>query len=285
MSRCVVAPVAFLATVALLKGPLAAQPEAKPAEKPPLKSREMMALLQETIDMTDLQAPMTLKEALAHFQDKLSKKYKQQDVLPMLVDAAAFKAEEPDAPDIYLTEVKFPPFPMRMPVGMALRVALSKVPTGNATYLLRQGVVEITTMKEASPKQLLRQRVVASFSKFPLDEAFETLSEQTGLHVLLDPRAGEKLKTRVTATFSNNVSLEGALRLLAEMADLKADITPDAVFITTPATAAALHKERRDAAAEAVRDRWRELWMPPPEDEPPQERRKKEVGTSERPRQ
>src|SRR5262249_3304583 len=91
-------------------------------------------LLDETIDMKDFQQPMTLKEALGLMQDKLNVKYKDEDTLPILVDDQAFKEENPDAPDIYDTQVKFPPFPRRMSVAPELRLTLRKLPTNNGLH-------------------------------------------------------------------------------------------------------------------------------------------------------
>jgi hypothetical protein len=241
-----------------------AQPPAKAPEKGPAKIRELLAVLNEVIDLKDFQQDMTLKEALGLFQEKLNAKYKEEDVLPILVDDAAFKSADPDAPDVYDTPVRFPPFPRKMPAATALRIALSKIPTKNGTYLLRQGFVEVTTLEAASPKQLLRQRVMANFKQYPLHDAIESLSEQTGLNVVLDQRAGDKLKTPVTATFGNGITLEGALRLLTDMTDLKLYITDEFVYVTTPVNAKQMHKERREAEEEAERDRQRKA-PPPPE--------------------
>jgi hypothetical protein len=236
----------------------AAQPAMKQGEKGPLKIRELAAMLDDIMDMKDFQPPMTLKEALGLFQEKLAAKYKDEDVLPILVDAAAFKQADPEAQDVYLSEVKFPPYPRRMTVGMALRLALSQVPTGNATYLLRRGVIEVTTLEAASPRRLLRQRITANFKQYPLHDVIESLSEMTGLNVVLDQRAKDKLKTPVTATFGNGITLEGALRLLTDMTDLKLLITDEYVYVTTPANARVL---REEAAEEARRQ------PPPPADD------------------
>jgi hypothetical protein len=252
---------ALVCPLVLAAGPAPAAQPAKAAEKGPLKIRELAAVLDEIMDMKDFQTPMTLKEALGLLQDKLNAKYKEDDALPILVDVEAFKKDDPDAPDVYETQVKFPPFPRRMSVATALRLALSGVPTKNATYLLRRGVIEITTLDAASPRRLLRQRVTASFRQYPLHEVIESLSEMTGLNVVLDQRAKDKLKTPVSATFGNGITLEGALRLLTDMADLKLLITDEYVYVTTPANARIL---REEAAEEARRER---LHQPAPSDD------------------
>ncbi len=202
-----------------------------------------LKMLDEVVDLRDFQAPMTLKEALGLLQDKLNSKYKDEDVLPILVDAEAFKDD--NTPDIYETQVRCPPFPRRMTVATTLRVILSQVPTRNATFRLRNGFVEITTLKEAHPKQALRQKVSASFDKRPLGTALEELSALTGLSVIVDPRLGDKLKEPVTAAFNNDVTLETALRLLADMTGAKLLITDDTPYLTSAANAETFLKERR----------------------------------------
>src|SRR5262249_44821825 len=81
-----------------------------------------------------------------------------------------------------------------------------------ATYLVRRGMVEITTGEGASPE---RQAVRAAFVKRPLEEALEELSDQTGISIVLDARAGDRGRTPVTASFRSEVSLLNAGRLLA----------------------------------------------------------------------
>src|SRR5262249_3004715 len=68
-----------------------------------IAAQRIAKLLEDTIDMKDFQAPMTLKEALGLLQDKLNARYKDEDALPILVDEGAFKEATPDAPDIYDT--------------------------------------------------------------------------------------------------------------------------------------------------------------------------------------
>jgi tetratricopeptide (TPR) repeat protein len=120
-----------------------------------VQAQRIEKLLEDTIDMKDFQAPMTLKEALELIQDKLNAKYKEDDVLPILIDAEAFKEENPDAPEIYDTQVKFPKFPRKMSVATALRIALSKVPTNNATYLIRRNMIEVTTIERQTKERVL----------------------------------------------------------------------------------------------------------------------------------
>jgi hypothetical protein len=204
--------------------------------------RQLRALLDEVIDMKEFQQPMTFKEVLALLVSKVKDAGKE---LNIVVNVDAFRDENPDAPDIYDTAVRFPSAPKRMAVGNALRYALSRVPTANATFLVRVNYLEVTTLKEANLKRLLGQRIVAAFDRRPLGEALDELSARTGVSVTVDARASEKLKQPVTAAFGNDVTLEAALRMLADMADLRVVLMEEGVYVTSIANARELERERR----------------------------------------
>ena len=117
------------------------------------EARKIHRLLKEEMDMTPFQIPMKLKEVLGLMYEKLAAKGTD---LPILVDTEAFKADNPDAGDIYDTQVQFPGFPKKMAISTALRLALSQIPTQNATYIIRRNRVEITTAKRVTEDKVLR---------------------------------------------------------------------------------------------------------------------------------
>jgi hypothetical protein len=210
------------------------------------KLRQLLAKLNDTIDMKDVQAPMTLKEAVDLIQDKLNARYKQEDVLPILVDTEAFKADPAESgAQVLDTQIRFPKYPRQMTVATALRVILSQIALQKATFLVRDQYVEITIAKEASLPRLLEQKVFAAFDRRPFAEAVEELSAPSGVSVILDPRLADKLKAPVTATLNHDLPLEGALRLLADMVGAKLYVSEDGVYITSAANAEALEKERK----------------------------------------
>jgi hypothetical protein len=93
---------------------------------------------------------------------------------------------------------------------------------------------------------MLNQTFFADFKQRPLEEVIEELSELTGVSVVLDGRAKEKAKALVTARFRNDVAMQDAVRMLAEMAELKVVHLVTGLFVTTPAQAQAMQKELRD---------------------------------------
>ena len=218
-----------------------------------LAQMKAQKLLEEMMDLKDFRQPMTLKEALELIQDKLNAKYQSSgDVLPVVVDEETFRVEDDSL--VLDTQVKFPSFPRQMRIATILRLALSRVPSNNATFLLRNGYVEVTTIKQASVKRLLQRKVIASFERRPLSEAVEELSALTGLSVILDTRLGDALKKPVSATLNNDTPVEGALRFLADMAGASLFVSDEGVYITSPEHAEKLRKERKARLEERRRE-------------------------------
>lgn len=110
-------------------------------------------LLGETIETDQLQIGLTLKEFIGLVAEKFAARGKE---LPIIIDTEAFKEDAPEIGDLYDTPVRFPPYPKRMTVATALRLALAKIPTNNATYLIRRNFVEVTTIERQTREKVLR---------------------------------------------------------------------------------------------------------------------------------
>ncbi len=237
MRKSIVVAAAFCLAGHCLAAPLRAQPAQEPS------SRDLIRVLQQPIDLSnDFANQMTLKEVLGRFYEKVQFLgiLGKGVGLPIIVDQKAFADARPDAPDIYESTVKFPPYPKQMTLGAALQFALTQA--GNATFSVRRGCIEIIPATPDRLRILLNRRVVAEFEKMPLAEAIHELAEQTGLSILTDPRTKEKLATPVTAIFRNDTTVRDALILLADMADAKVIEFGSAVYVTSAANAAALKK-------------------------------------------
>jgi len=158
------------------------------AEVPPLEALVLMRLLQQPIDTKGLQEKVKLKTALEYFSDKFGGK------LPMIVDREAFGPfVGPEDLDPYEEEVVLPPVPSKMLMSTALRLILSQVGKGQATYVIRQSYIEITTLKAGTaPGLLYRPLIVAAFEKRPLKEVLQELANAGGLEIHLDPNIGKK---------------------------------------------------------------------------------------------
>jgi type II secretory pathway component GspD/PulD (secretin) len=106
---------------------------------------------------------------------------------------------------------------------------LNHIPTSNGTYLIRPGYIEVMTSERSYPDQ---QAVQGQFSKQPLADVIDELAEQTGISILIDPRVGAKAQTQVTVAFRGSTNLVTAVRLLADMADLKLIVVDKILYIT-----------------------------------------------------
>lgn len=129
----------------LLIGSAAAQPGKKSRQS----VKEITANLATPIDLKDFNQPMTLKEGLALLHEKLTAKKKG---VVFAVDQDGFKGENPDAPDIFETRVQLKAAKKPLPAGKLLAQMLAEVPTKNATFVVREGYVDITTLRRAKDK-------------------------------------------------------------------------------------------------------------------------------------
>jgi hypothetical protein len=206
-----------------------------------VETATLLRMLEETIDTKDFGNPMALKELMGLLYEKFAAKGKE---LPILINEAAIKKVGGTAEDWEAKPVRLPVYPKRLSVALVLRIALGQIETFEATYLLRQGGVEILPAKHATPAHLLKCQVQGAFVKTTLEDVLQDLAYQTGASVAIDPRAGEKARAAITATFRNDTTLEAALRMVAEMAELKLVVLPGGLFVTTPEHADKVLKER-----------------------------------------
>jgi RNA polymerase sigma factor (sigma-70 family) len=259
VSKQTTSPAQLPKTIVIDNKKLAADQNAKAVkdDEKQIEQQPLLNLLDLQIDMKNLIAgsPMALREALSYIVEAV--KIDVGKELPILIDTEQFKAENPDAFTdanvLYDTKVAFPPFPTRMKVGTALKFIISKIETKNATYAVLPDRILVTTYLKNSPVNKLSEKVRGVFEKRPLAYVLRQLSEMVGTTIVIDNRAGEKAKTEVSATFLDDTDLAGALRVLTEMADLKVLMLDGTIYVTTPAHADVLRKEKR-LQLEAKRD-------------------------------
>ena len=110
-----------------------------------------------------------------------------------------------------------------------LKAALA--PYGLRFGLTRDGLFVST--EEGVIGRQLRQRVDVDCDGAPFATAAKQLADSTGVNVVLDPRLKDKANAAVTLKL-DDVPLETAVRLLAEVADLRAVRMNNVLFVTTP---------------------------------------------------
>jgi len=150
-------------------------------------------------------------------------------------------------------------------VERVLRKMLARLQVSSgATFLVRRETVEITTgaaqvaevwSKELhaegdrTPRQPQLPLVQAVFDKVPLSEAFKELARQSGINVVLDARVAEKARVPVTVRLVNT-PVDTAVRLLADMADLKPFLVDNLLYVTTRENADRLEERERPRAGD-----------------------------------
>jgi hypothetical protein len=105
-----------------------------------------------------------------------------------------------------------------------------------APYDLRCGVVGgavVVSTDEGLTRRQMRQRVSLDPKGASLQAVLAALAEQTGANVVLDPRAKGKAAEAAVELRLDDVPLEAAVRLAAEVAGFRAVRLHNVLFVTT----------------------------------------------------
>jgi hypothetical protein len=111
----------------------------------------------------------------------------------------------------------------------------------NLKYGLTAEGLYVSTEDGVITRQL-RQRVSLDCDGTQFSAAAKQLAADTGANVVVDPRLGEKANKGVTLKL-DDVPLETAIRLLSEVADLRAIRMSNVLFITSPEKAEKLRPD------------------------------------------
>ena len=115
-----------------------------------------------------------------------------------------------------------------------LRTGLRNVlsPFGLTLAIVSDQVV-VTTEEIALYKQF-KQRIDINLTKIPLSKAMKELSQKYGVNIVLDPKCVKAKTTEAAVTLElEDVAFEAAVRLMTEMAGLKAARLSNVIYITT----------------------------------------------------
>jgi hypothetical protein len=210
------------------------------------RAEELRDQLQMPVKFAGFEDPKTtLVEAL----DNLAKRYD----LSFSINERAFAKKGLN--EVGKFEIASPnPIPeMNAKMGNVLNKVLSRLGDGGAVYVLRADHIEITT-RDAVVEEFypdlpkgapLPPLVCGSFEKRPLEDALRDLARWTGGNVVLDNRIAKDARTPVTAEF-NNVPLDTAVRLLADMCGVKSVQIGNVLYVTARDNARVLQQEEQD---------------------------------------
>ena len=111
----------------------------------------------------------------------------------------------------------------------------------NLNYAILGDTVLVSTDDVAMLRQV-RQRVSIDLDKIELSKALKRLARETGTNLVVDPRVGKDAQTAVTLQMED-VPLETAVRLMAEMVNLKPVRVGNTLFVTSKTNAAELRND------------------------------------------
>jgi hypothetical protein len=238
----------LLAVPLVLLGALAAALSAPAPNPEPKKPDPLPGKLAAAVKFPGLPDPKT---TLAEALDFLTQTYE----LPLEINDAAFKADNLDDPGSAQIGKPVPKM-TNVSLDRVLRAVLSRIGTSSgAAYLIRPDAVEITTTAYLRTeiwgedyKGPFLPLVNRSFDKKPLADALKELSDATGFNVVLDARVADRAKVPVSANF-RNLPLDTAVRVLADMAELRTSLNDNVVYVTTEARAVKLRPASENEAA------------------------------------
>ena len=178
-----------------------------------------------------------LREALSHIAERNS--------MTILIDDEAFKADS-GQPDIEAQPIRLPRL-TNVRLRTVLRAILEQV---NGDYYVRDDVLMIVPRQRVQSGAVLRQSIDLDLEKRPLAAALKELSDMTGVSVVLDAQKLKDSKIEVTADL-RNVPLDCAVRILADMADMKSVVMDNLLYVTSIENADKLEEEKAQKRGDA----------------------------------
>lgn len=143
--------------------------------------------------------------------------------------------------------------PMKASLRTILQTILDRVDLeqlhSEVTFLVRKDHIEITTSSFVRMELGFRNDgpilplVWDSFEETALAKILPRLAETSGYTIMADPKAGDKLQTKITAQL-NNVPIDTAVRLLADMSGMSMVRLDNVFYVTTADNAQKLSEER-----------------------------------------
>jgi hypothetical protein len=219
--------VVFVAGGFAWQAPPAAAPQEKSVEASARAMREKLAkpvTLEKGFDQGT-----KLQEAL----DFLSDRYE----VSFILDRRGFQEEL--GSEAAEQEIRLPKL-IGVRLSTVLRMITDQV---SGSYLIKPDHILVTTWQRTRPESWKDEesrrwavKIDAAFDHMPLADALRELGDSSGINVVLDPRTAEIAKMPMTLTL-NNVPIDTAVRLLADMADLRSVVMDNVLYVTTQANA------------------------------------------------
>ena len=220
-------PAALVLAGLALPAAAPAAPAGTPAEPKPRadssaeRVRRALDQVAESVEIVD--QPLELAIAQVHEQTKVNFVLDRLTIQQMGVDPSSA------AVNLRLQNVKW---------KTALRTMLGQY---NLNFAIVGETVIVTSEDQAMVRQM-RQRVSVDLDRVQMGSALKQLAKDTSTNLIVDARALKEAQTAVTLQL-DDVPLETAVRLIAEMAGLKPVRVGNVLFVTTKANAAEMRAD------------------------------------------
>ena len=120
-------------------------------------------------------------------------------------------------------------------------------------YVIYEDSVLITSSELATHRQM-RQTVNFEVNEQPLAKALKELAKNYAVCLVIDPRIADKAQNNKVSLSLDGASLETGVRLLSELAGLKAVRMDNVLFVTDEVRAEKIRKEEKDLAPGGLDD-------------------------------
>jgi hypothetical protein len=208
----------------------------------PMTSASVRSLLSVKIAIPEgLRQKVPVRLVIKYLAENVAQEQGQD--LNFVFNKQAFKETSPDAGDVLDVDVELPAL-ASLSLRRFLDVMLSQVP--DAAYVIKEGMIEVTTVHALKIDTLLDQGVMLNFRETPLGKAIDELSDQTGLTIAVDPRCDDLLKMPVNLRTNSDMSVRGVLDFLADAHELKLVVSDHRVTLMPQAAYLKRLKDRAD---------------------------------------
>lgn len=214
-----------LCALALLIGSFAGTRAVVPVEdkKAPSLPRQLQAKLAKPVSVPGFGPNTPLKEALGYLSEKFG--------LTILIDIEGFQL------DLQIQEPQHQPVKLPALKEVPLRVILDlTIKQAQGVTVQRGNLLWVTTQPRAR-YFALNQRVDIKCDEMSLGKVLRQLSDQTGQNIVLDTRRQPKAaETPITLDLAEE-TLQKAVTLAADLAEMEVVEVGNTLYVTTPANA------------------------------------------------
>jgi hypothetical protein len=175
----------------------------------------------------------SLTDVLNHFRDKTGVAINIDQVALMQMGVG-----QPMIPDGNAGQVT-----LKATNEKASQVLRKLLNTHQLCYILFEDSVLVTSDEMAAMRQM-RQRVSVDLEDVPFNKAVRNLAKNHGLNLVIDPKVTKQSEAAVSLQLEN-AGIETAVRLLAELANLKAVRMGNVMFVTTEEKATKIREEEQ----------------------------------------